>query len=97
MVTNASISDSPLSHLFILYILLAFCSCPQEREARVDLMRKRAREREGLTEEEEEEEVKKRGKEQTTDRPKHINFFADLEQGVSEYSDTDWFLDSIDN
>lgn len=60
-------------------------------------MRKRAREREGLTEEEEEEEVKKRGKERTTDRPKHINFFADLEQGVSEYSDTDWFLDSIEN
>ena len=82
MVTNAFISDSPLPHLFILYILLAFCSCPQEREARVELMRKRAREREGLTEEEEEEEVKKRGKEQTTDRPKHINFFADLEQGV---------------
>lgn len=60
-------------------------------------MRKRAREREGLTEEEEEEEVKKQGKEQATDGHKHINFFADLEQGVSEYSDTDWFLDSIEN
>ena len=48
-------------------------------------MRKRAREREGLTEEEEEEE-KKRGKERATDRHQHINFFADLEQGVSIYS-----------
>ena len=56
------------------------------------LMRKRAREREGLTEEEEEEE-KKRGKERATDRHQHINFFADLEQGVS----THWLRDSIDN
>ena len=48
-------------------------------------MRKRAREREGLTEEEEEE-VKKRGKERATDRHQHINFFADLEQGVSTQS-----------
>ena len=55
-------------------------------------MRKRAREREGLTEEEEEEE-KKRGKERATDRHQHINFFADLEQGVS----THWLRDSVDN
>ena len=57
-------------------------SALQEQEARVRLMRKRAREREGLTDQEEEEAGgQEAGGEKRADG--HINFFADLESGVS--------------
>ena len=56
--------------------------CPaQEQEARVRLMRKRAREREGLPDLDEEEGGREAKGEGQADG--HINFFADLESGVS--------------
>ena len=51
-------------------------------------MRKRAREREGIVEEEEDEKVKGKEKDRPEGKDRHINFFADVEQGVSEYKRT---------
>ena len=62
-------------------------TCPsniQEQEARIDFMRKRAR---GSDDNEEERTKQKKTAEEKPmtggDQPKHINFFSDLQTGVS--------------
>ena len=59
----------------------------QDREARLDLMRKRARERDGDFDGEVEEPATKKKPRLSPDAPPmtergHINFFADIKQGV---------------
>ena len=59
----------------------------QDREARLDLMRKRARERDGDFDGEVEEPATKKKPRLSPDAPLmtergHINFFADIKQGV---------------
>ena len=84
--------------LFDVYILTVFIYvthyiCAQEREARLNLMRKRAHERDGFSDGEEEP-VRKEAKvgdsseaAVTTERG-HINFFADVKQGVGYNENT---------
>ncbi len=51
----------------------------QEREAKIELMKKRVRERDGVSSDEEQKDKDRPSSSQT---PKSINFFSDLEQGV---------------
>ena len=70
-----------------------YCVCiSQEREARLDLMRKRARERDGYSDDDNDEggqgSSRKAAKAAPSTTPDptergHINFFADIKQGVS--------------
>ena len=55
--------------------------CFQEREARLDFMKKRARERDGVSSDEEDKSSNDKPSSSAT--PKNINLFSDLEQGVS--------------
>ena len=79
-------STSPQQNLISLF---------QEREAQLTFMRKRAREREGITAESESShtaESSASASSYTEKADKHINFFSDIQQGVRLTIPLWWFV-----